>query len=289
MSPSGRLPTYYQAVSTAGFEPPPAYTPRIPENSSQPQHVRLYNCINYLPAPERKRILEDLCQLHNASVVSPNDKLALFGQCDLGYPKLEKWIAEKLDFIDYRRVAAFAFASGHFTEFQEARSNFSGQRGGIAKTSREFFLNYFLKEGYDPGIQRLYSIMQHCGILTSEGQSRLNQSLAVLDAEVLPESSWSVNCNFDYPAVFRCVNEQLTNENITTLEFLFNIDDESLEKEVHIPQVRVYALLHKLACRGHTTLQFIRGLESIGQSALAKKLIQTLSKSANAQTASMKS
>lgn len=257
---------------------PPVYTPFAVGEQQNPVDIakRMYRSIEHMPGPQKKEIVMRLIAIHNASTTL-NDQISLPEQDDFKaqYPKLNQWIENKLNFLEYEQIAAFAFVSGHFSEFKQAKYSFPTNTD---KMRCEFFRNYFQKEGCGQGVQKLDS-MRDCSILYAAGLEKLDRAMSAFDVEPIEEASeQSAESLFDYPLVYKIIGRKL-NSTSRDLSFIFGeyeLFDQVKHEYPNKSEIQVMATLHFLACTGIKTDDLIKALKDCGRVDLGNKLERAL-------------
>lgn len=270
------------SVSVSHPPRPPAYSELDPDDRARNQTAQglardMYEKMYSLPTMVQKDVMTRLIEIYNANVPDQSDRI-LLGKSDSfsgQYPKLNQLI-NKLDFISIDKVGFFAFASGLFTEYCEARES-SSESG---KVKLAFFQKYFQVKGSDSGIAGL-ELLKSCDILFTPQHEKLDAVLENVDVECLKVNSPRTDCPaFDYQLVCKILLPKMTSDCAESLsrrlhivKRVENLLDQSVNRGT---KLRIMMTFHVAAQEGNCTSDLIKPLEDIRRKDLSDELRRLL-------------
>lgn len=270
------------SLSASHSPRPPAYSELDPDDRARNQTAQglardMYEKMYSLPTMVQKDVMTRLIEIYNANVPDQSDRI-LLGKSDSfsgQYPRLNQLI-NKLDFISSDQVGFFAFASGLFTEYCEARESSSESN----KVKLAFFQKYFQVKGSDSGIAGL-ELLKTCEILFRPQHEKLDAVLENVEVECLKVNSPRTDRPaFDYQLVCKILLPKMTSDCAEKLsrklqiwKRVENLLDQSVKRGT---KLRIMMTFHVAAQEGKCTSDLIEPLKDSLRKDLSEQLQQAL-------------
>ena len=270
------------SVSASHSPRPPAFSELDPDCHARNQNAQglareMYEKMYSLPTRVQKDVMTRLIEIYNANVPDQSDRI-LPGKSDnfsQQYPKLNQLI-NKLEFIDLDKVGYFAFASGLFAKYLEARES----NVASSKAKSAFFQEYFQVKGSDSGIAGL-ELLKSCDILFTSQFQKLDAILENIDVECLQNNSSGKDCpNFDHQLVCKILLPQLTggcaDKLARRLCIVKEVNNLLNQFDNSKSNFRLTVTFHVAAQQDKCTSDLITPLKAIGRGDLSERLQQAL-------------